>query len=105
MTNSGAALFYSSSSYTTTKSNVSTLSGAPTIYIKDATPETITLTADTAGKMSRAAGWQTTTSFGTKRYNHTSVAYNGYVYVFDGRMMEVFRLTDVQYAAFRRMGV
>ncbi|MDO8661655.1 MAG: Ig-like domain-containing protein, partial [Candidatus Omnitrophota bacterium] len=48
MTNSGAALFYTDNTYTTTTTTYTLASGTVTIYVKDATAQTITLTATDA---------------------------------------------------------
>ena len=42
--------------------------------------------------------WTATTSFTTGRFNHTSVAYNGYLYVIGGYDSSSPYLSDVQYA-------
>ena len=46
--------------------------------------------------------WTATTSFTTARYYHTSVAYNGYLYVMDGQNGTY--LNDVQYAPINANG-
>jgi hypothetical protein len=46
--------------------------------------------------------WATTTSFATTRDSHTSVAYNGYMYVIGGRYSSA--LNDVQYAPINANG-
>src|SRR5690606_29021545 len=42
--------------------------------------------------------WLNTTSFTSARESHTSVVYNGYLYVIGGRGSNGFRLNNVRYA-------
>ena len=48
--------------------------------------------------------WSITTSFTTARYIHTSIVYNGYLYVIGGTINESSGLNDVQYAPINANG-
>jgi N-acetylneuraminic acid mutarotase len=49
-----------------------------------------------------AGAWSTNTSFTTARYGHTSVVYNGYLYIIGGR--NAGTLSDVEYAPINANG-
>ncbi len=55
------------------------------------------------GGSGTVGGWSTNTSFTTGRYAHTSVAYNGYLYVLGGYSGNAY-LNDVQYAPINANG-
>ena len=48
--------------------------------------------------------WTATTSFTTARYDHASVAYNGYLYILGGADLNGNPLNDVQYAPINASG-
>ena len=52
---------------------------------------------NTTGTIGAIGAWTATTSFTTARYGHTSVVYNGYIYVIGG-IIGTTNLADVQYS-------
>ena len=52
----------------------------------------------------RIGTWNTSSSFATARYLHTSIAYNNYLYVIGGTISEPSSLGDVQFAPINPMG-